>query len=130
MLPWSLFGSIILNAITEAIVQVCYSSRCLALLISTQSWFAHRIKVLSKRWEIAIVCWLLAALRLATVIYLTAITTGRTAEADVQKLGQLYIKFLNLTLASATGLDGLVASVLALYLWQVCRKEARYVMAL
>lgn len=119
VLPWTLFGSIILGAITESIVQVSFSSRYLPLLNDHQSWFAHRIKILSKRWEISVVCWLLAILRLATVIYLTTITTGKTAEVDVQKLGQLFAKLLNLTLASATGLDGLVASVLAVYLWRV-----------
>jgi len=98
-IPWALRGSLVLAGLIDVIVQAC---------------FAYRVKLLSGRWMIPIVCWVLAVVRLVTII-LQAVLSG--PDSVVMYLIE-FRKLLVATIAAGSLLDITVAFALCYYLIQ------------
>jgi len=108
--PWSLIGTLFTAAIIDMIVQ---------------SWFAYRVKVLSKRWEVALLCWIMTLSRLGTVITLTALSVGHSVTELFVLYGPVYPRILDATFATGCVLDLIVAVSVSYYLLKIERRATR-----
>jgi hypothetical protein len=98
-LPWYFSGSVALQGVVGAIVQVRYSDRCprrsSSSSLGVQAFFSYRVQVVSGVWWLAVPAYFAQIFRGSLAIAITAITVKEN-ELTVFRANHTYLVFMTL----------------------------------
>jgi hypothetical protein len=99
LIPGSLIGAVVLSGIIGPAIQ---------------AFFAHRVRRLSHKWIIPVVCWFLCVIRSISLI---AVAVTSYYSPTLKFFKETYQWLLATSLAVSTAVDVLIAASLCYYLW-------------